>query len=597
MTYCFAWKKDEKVFLVADSVTSSLSNEDFLKGTSSFGEIEGLYSKYWMQETSQKIIKINKNTAVAYSCDNEKNVLDAIANFSYLEYTGLEDILQRICDSCNGGFELIVVSKVENQNKIYHLKDSSYTEVFDFVEIGSGKSIPYLSSSIKELIDIREEEKTSDTEIYLADIVSTLQCMSLKQNFIKYGVGGVYFGLYLDQDIKWCKDFMYHFTDSGANKQLVSLICRNDTIFYASSFNEKSGYFFEKFIQEKMRENRYILEAMVKTINTVIPNYLVYYDFSSNSRVFITLDGYSSTKEVKFWIKRHSNEVKYAILSSPEVIGKLEDKSRFDKFIPSTSMVQSQPTPFRFREEFIRNVGLEEIVLDLDLIYDLDFNYINLIREAPIKSIINKSVSEYRNIVVIDAHYLDNLIQEKIKFYRQTNLDLDLSLDLDLKLEPIVERFTRQIASTNFEEYSIYMLINKKLSPYLNQIIQETWKEKYKNLFIVEDHEESYLTTNILSVIKDYYSTEAYFHIDKVILFCDDTDVNGVLQEVIPYSNFEMENIDILLIREINHLTAMDGRFRYVVSDLLIGLMFGLSVQEISYAESLIEEDFSKELE
>ncbi|MGN4256653.1 hypothetical protein ACTFO4_25375 [Bacillus cereus group sp. MYBKT14-1] len=596
MTYCFAWKKDEKVFLVADSVTSSLTNEDFLAGTSSFGEIEGLYSKYWTQETSQKIIKINETTAVAYSCNNEKVALEAIANLSYLDYVSLEEILQGICNSYNVGFELIVVSKVENQNKIYHLKNSSFSEVFDFVEIGSGKSIPYLSSSIKELVKVCKEESGNDAEIHLADIISTIQCMSLKQNFIKNGVGGVYFGLYLDKEIRWCKDFMYHFTDSGVNKQLVSLLCRNDTIFYASSFNETSGYFFEKFIQEKMRENKYILEAMVKTINTVIPNYLIYYDFSSNSRVFVRIDGYSASKEVKFWIRRRSNEVNYAILSSPVIGEKLEDNSRTDEFIPSTYMLQSPPTPFIYREEFIRNMGIGELVLDLDLIYDLDFNYINFKREAPIKCIVDESVSSYRNIIVIDAHYLDNLIEEKIRFYRQTNIDLDLNLDLDLKLEPIVEQFTRQITSTNFEEYSIYILVNRKLSTYLNQLIQEKWIGKYKNLFIVEDFKDSYLTTNILSIIKDYYSKEEYFHIDKVILFCDHTDVNGILQ-MVPHSNFEVENIDILLIREINHLTSMDGRFRYVVSDLLIGLMFGLSKEEISYSESLIEEDLLKELE
>lgn len=79
---------------------------------------------------------------------------------------------------------------------------------------------------------------------------------------------------------------------------------------------------------------------------------------------------------------------------------------------------------------------------------------------------------------------------------------------------------------------------------------------------------------------------------DKLILFCDDKEVDGVLQ-LVPQSNFEMENVDIILIREINGLTKMDGRFRYTVADYMIGAMFGLYYDEIAYAESLIGDDLS----
>jgi hypothetical protein len=68
--------------------------------------------------------------------------------------------------------------------------------------------------------------------------------------------------------------------------------------------------------------------------------------------------------------------------------------------------------------------------------------------------------------------------------------------------------------------------------------------------------------------------------------------VNNLLQ-LVPQSNFEMENVDIILIREINGLTNMDGRFRYIVADYIIGAMFDLTYDEILYAEQLIGDNLS----
>ena len=57
MTLGVAWKNGNSVFLICDSMTSSV--EKVTNGLSSFGEIEGRYGqKYYIKETSKKIIKI-----------------------------------------------------------------------------------------------------------------------------------------------------------------------------------------------------------------------------------------------------------------------------------------------------------------------------------------------------------------------------------------------------------------------------------------------------------------------------------------------------------------------------------------------------------
>jgi hypothetical protein len=43
-----------------------------------------------------------------------------------------------ICNSFEAEFELIVITVMENVNKIYHLKNRKYQEIEDFVDIGSG---------------------------------------------------------------------------------------------------------------------------------------------------------------------------------------------------------------------------------------------------------------------------------------------------------------------------------------------------------------------------------------------------------------------------------------------------------------------------
>ncbi|TFE00696.1 hypothetical protein [Jeotgalibacillus salarius] len=588
MTYCVAWKKNEHVFLLADSITSTLLEEDFLTGTSSFGEIEGLYTNYWVRETSQKIIKVNENTAVAYSCNDEKLALDVINNFYYIDTVSIKEILYMICNSYTSDeFELIVISKTEDKNRIFHLKNSKFKEIEEFISIGSGNLIPNLSSAIKEVINEYDNENQNDNGIYLANVISTLQCMSLKHHYIQYGVGGAYFGLYLGDDIKWCKDLMYHFSNNIENKNVISLLCRYDTIFYASSYNGDYRYFFDKAIQKKLKENKYVLESIVKTLNTVIPHYVVFYDFQTNSRVFITINAFSVTDQIKLWIKRCANEVKYAILPSLNIATFLRDCSASNELIPLRYMINSSPTTFIPREEFIIENGLESLVLDLDLLYDFDFKYIRLRSDALIKKRLEGSISQYRNIIIIDAHYLDTLINEKITYYRQANIEMKLGLDLNLRLEPIVKKFATQIASDRFEDYSIQLLVNKRISSYLKTIIVD-WKLRYHNFFITEDNNENYLTKNIVSTIKDFYKNESFFHIDKIILFCEDPRVNEILQ-LVPESNFEMENVDILLIREINLLTNMDGRFRYIMSDWLIGEMYDLPYDAIGYSEMLIE--------
>ena len=47
MTYCRAWKKEEKVYMVADSAISKIKEEDF-SPESTFGEEHRVYDKFYI---------------------------------------------------------------------------------------------------------------------------------------------------------------------------------------------------------------------------------------------------------------------------------------------------------------------------------------------------------------------------------------------------------------------------------------------------------------------------------------------------------------------------------------------------------------------
>ena len=68
MSYCIAWKKNEQVFMLSESAISSFE-DDIQAGISTFGEVQGLYGKYYVQEGLLKIIKINDDFVLGVSGD------------------------------------------------------------------------------------------------------------------------------------------------------------------------------------------------------------------------------------------------------------------------------------------------------------------------------------------------------------------------------------------------------------------------------------------------------------------------------------------------------------------------------------------------
>lgn len=83
----------------------------------------------------------------------------------------------------------------------------------------------------------------------------------------------------------------------------------------------------------------------------------------------------------------------------------------------------------------------------------------------------------------------------------------------------------------------------------------------------------------------------AFFHLDKFVIAADNIKVNGLLSAITPEFNFGNSNPDIVLIRNMNGMTAMDGRFRYAVIDYWIVAAFGIPFESLGMLDALLENE------
>lgn len=89
--------------------------------------------------------------------------------------------------------------------------------------------------------------------------------------------------------------------------------------------------------------------------------------------------------------------------------------------------------------------------------------------------------------------------------------------------------------------------------------------------------------------MKQYYINDSFFHLNKFIIMADNCESMEIIDEIIPEFNLSCNDPDILLIRNFNHLTAMNGKLRYIVTDYLIILILGISIKEMGELEALAE--------
>ena len=88
-------------------------------------------------------------------------------------------------------------------------------------------------------------------------------------------------------------------------------------------------------------------------------------------------------------------------------------------------------------------------------------------------------------------------------------------------------------------------------------------------------------------MIKNYYLNDKFFHINKMIVVADDSQTNAMLWRILPEYNLEDGDPDIVLIRNINALSAMTIPLKYFPIDAIVSNLFDVSSDEFLKLESL----------
>ena len=182
MSYCIAWKKNEQVFMLSESAISSFE-DDIQAGISTFGEVQGLYGKYYVQEGLLKIIKINDDFVLGVSGD-VPTIIELLTHvYSLREMLTLEILRNIITNNYQDrGISAIVVEKGRHP-QIYLFEENRFS-CTDRCEIGAGRKnaffcILFFTDSRKSLHESINEAKTTGRTIPPSNPLSRILWLSV----------------------------------------------------------------------------------------------------------------------------------------------------------------------------------------------------------------------------------------------------------------------------------------------------------------------------------------------------------------------------------------------------------------------------------
>lgn len=587
MSYCIAWKKDHRVFLVSESAISSLEN-DVQANLSTFGEVQGLYGKYYVQEGLLKLFQLNSEIALAFS-GNISIAAELLKQLYSLSEMLTIEMLQNILINNYQGLEIRIILVRSGTSPEIFLFDGTKFDRKDRCEIGSGRTNSTFSKNINKIID--QFQTTSDEHDYLAKIIANIQCYSLRNHCIQEGYGGTFYGIVVGNKIDWFRDIGYYIYENDIHDgNFISVINRRNSVFSSSNCTDHITLILNSYLDIEIYKNPYLTRAVKKSLDTKNSFYFVVYSKVYNRIIFLKTNHESQNFLIKKWIKRDIDKTHYAFAFSPILVEfcEMHTENR-NNMVPAFVELPSIVTNY-MPHEAVSNVcdipqrHLESANLQMDFdftVYKFPIFDTGLI--IPIKRII----SNYHNIVVVDYHFMSDVCKEVFNRYSCLK-DLDIQL---FDISTLVSQFLRQVAESDFNKYLFIFVKDIQRTELLNGVDFSSILAKYDNVqFIEVQNFENDLCGAVFQLIKNYYINDRFFHLDKFILVADNRLMNALLCEIIPEFNFCNRNPDFILVRNINHDTQMDGRFLYIVIDYWLITAFGINMDELGELDFLLEQ-------
>lgn len=588
MTYCKAWKKDKKIYMVADSAISS-KTDDLKSPINSFGESQGLYGKYYVQEGQLKIFRINENIVLSFAgvVSLAYEIIEYI--YAFANDMEIEKLFEKIENTFAGAnIEIIIaVLQEKHENKIYYFDGNKFDDVAD-CEIGNGKNIPLFSQEVGKIVD-HFYSTTEDKNDYLAMVIGVIQCYILKNHTFSQGVGGVCSGIIIDTKIKWFRDLEYYIYDEDIRSGLtLSVIARKNSIFSSSDIDGGKRFMINYFEDKVILDDLYLKRGIIKSLDTKNPFYYFFYNRKLNVIAFLNVNGLTQNIFFRRWIRRGQKNTFYAYAFNPEFPTYIESIDSSEERLPSVMAFKVKADKYISHDQILENC-IQDDIINVEEIDKMDYDFnafefpnydISKIQE------IKKTIAYYHNLILIDFTFICDAIEEKIISYNSIR---KFSVE-QLDLSAIVNAFLKQMVSDEFVRYKIVVVKDNLDNRIITDYDMKDYFLSYSNCTVIDsDKFENDFCGTLFQLMKNYYLNDQFFHLDKFIIIADKQSVNDILLEIIPKFNFSNDNPDIILVRNINGLTNMYGGLRYIVIDYLIIYMLGMTFEEYGNIEALID--------
>ncbi|MBO2945613.1 hypothetical protein JJQ72_16665 [Paenibacillus sp. F411] len=492
-----------------------------------------------------------------------------------LSYFDIEEILQNISNSFSHAaeFELLVAKKKASSNMLFYVTPSSFERIDEAKSIGSGNKITQLTDTLLNFtkgFDFKED----DPKTVLSKMVAFLQIIIYKNGFLEYGVGGTVCGACLEEEIIWNDDLFYLFYERNFEDRVtLNVSVREDVLLTGSDFNETNKIFGSLTTNKDSFKRHNIIRKLLKILNTTPPRFIVFYSKFYNCIYFNDTNRRNITSIGFRYLKRGS-QIKVAFINNPDLVLQLCSHQSDEKINIPVFYIKSFQLPYISREDLLNMYNIED-VMDMNETYDFDLDEIDInIPNNLIRSINIDKFAEIDDVLIIDFQYLFTKIKERLDHYKGLNIKLNAS-NISKAFTKFMGRYT---AENSLKQYIIYYSNGED---YIidGENILTNFISSIENVISFEFSNDNYylgVVANTSIFLKEYYVNEKYFGIDKICKVLDNTPINQIL-ELLPTSNYNPEETDLILIRNHKYETNIKVPIVYYVVDYLIDDMFNIT--------------------
>lgn len=493
MSYCFAWEKDKVVYMIADTAVSSREDE-ILSPQNSLGEQQTRYGEYFVQEGLLKIYKLSSDMAVAFATEDVDCAIEMMQMlYDTQNLVAFDELLQIFANTygTNTNTELILIHSCgQEQNKIYKFSNGTFKNE-SFAEIGSGASLKTLSEDVHGLIRTLTGLQSRESHYYLAAIMAIIQSYFYRNEYFKFGVGGVITGVFLNDKLKFCRDIEYYFFDEDLREgKALSVINRFNSFFSASDISRTQVAFLNLLSDMPIVEDSYIMGGITKSLHTKNAFYYIFYSTKYNVMCMLEVKGVLHNIHFSRYIRRNHERTDYAYCFRSNFI---DDFKRYDSAgerMPAFVEMEVLPVErYLPHEEMIKCCNPGDIAAHgayarqrFDFDFDV-FEYPDFDKRLLLD--IKKCINNYHNIVLVDYGYFCDVLREKVDLYTPYYY---FSLE-DLDLSIINKAFASLVPYDAFEQYLFCIVKNSgRVYSISDYDMDEFWK-KYPNTYFVNTND------------------------------------------------------------------------------------------------------------